>query len=367
MILRFLVNFVFVFVGCGSVSARIVPVALCPLLNSNESSLQDAVNNALSGDTLYIAPGDYSSIQLPILSASLVFLGGGYGHSKNHLTSNTTLATTLGDITFQGPGESLTLISLKTGHIEVNGCSSLFLDGVQLSAVHANNVNLVAINRSHVYSMGTVFSYWTSAGGCRITHRAAILLYNCGSVVLRSSIIDAREGRSCLSGVSIETRFYPNNPWSTITSNPPSQFIFDQCLVMDDVEMPTNTLLTNSILYDGHYARQTTTGLNQNNVGRGLCSGNCSVGYVGVQELDSLFVLPSDPRHYSSDGRYTLRPGSAAVGVSTSGGDCGPYGGLEPYVPSGLVNLPVIQNLSTSVRTGKQSGLSVTINTISAQ
>lgn len=37
-----------------------------------------------------------------------------------------------------------------------------------------------------------------------------------------------------------------------------------------------------------------------------------------------------------NDQRYTLKEGSPAIGAATDGGDCGPTGGLYPYVPSGF-------------------------------
>ena len=39
-----------------------------------------------------------------------------------------------------------------------------------------------------------------------------------------------------------------------------------------------------------------------------------------------------------NDQLYQLKEDSPAKGYATDGGDCGPYGGLTPYVPGGLPN-----------------------------
>ena len=71
---------------------------------------------------------------------------------------------------------------------------------------------------------------------------------------------------------------------------------------------------------------------------------------IGTNTEDAVFALQG-----TNDQRYTLKEGSPAIGAATDGGDCGPTGGLYPYVPSGFpLGMPHFQTSSISSR--PQSG-----------
>lgn len=71
---------------------------------------------------------------------------------------------------------------------------------------------------------------------------------------------------------------------------------------------------------------------------------------IGTNDESAVFALEG-----TNDQLYTLKEGSPAIGAATDGGDCGPTGGLYPYVPSGFpFGMPHFQ--SSSISTRPQSG-----------
>ena len=72
--------------------------------------------------------------------------------------------------------------------------------------------------------------------------------------------------------------------------------------------------------------------------------------YITSNTEEAVFALEG-----TNDQLYTLKDGSPAIGAATDGGDCGPTGGLYPYVPSGFpFGMPHFQ--SSSISTRPQSG-----------
>ena len=68
--------------------------------------------------------------------------------------------------------------------------------------------------------------------------------------------------------------------------------------------------------------------------------------FCGVASEASTFALTGN-----NDERYQLKDDSPAKGYATDGGDCGPYGGLFPYVPSGYpVGMPYFVSTNTPTR-----------------
>jgi len=63
----------------------------------------------------------------------------------------------------------------------------------------------------------------------------------------------------------------------------------------------------------------------------------------------------------STDGKWQLKAGSPAIGAGVGGIDCGAFGGLGPYILSGLPTGPVIYQLNVSSHSVTGNKLPVTI------
>jgi hypothetical protein len=79
-----------------------------------------------------------------------------------------------------------------------------------------------------------------------------------------------------------------------------------------------------------------------------------------------VFIDSNDPL-YSNDGQYILKEGSQAAGAGYEGADIGIFGGSNPYVLSGIADIPNIYYLSTPVTGYSVDGVNVNIKVKSNQ
>lgn len=78
--------------------------------------------------------------------------------------------------------------------------------------------------------------------------------------------------------------------------------------------------------------------------------------------LDALYLgYPNNPNNLSLDARNQLAPNSPARGAGEYGTDCGAFGGDDPYVLSGIPDIPIIYQLSVPSQVPQNRVLNVQI------
>jgi hypothetical protein len=91
----------------------------------------------------------------------------------------------------------------------------------------------------------------------------------------------------------------------------------------------------------------------------GTADGNqAAVDLTTVFDVDPAAALPAGK---STDGRWKLKAGSPAIGAGSAGEDCGMFGGIDPYVLSGLPPIPAIYEIAAPSTASQSGGLNVTI------
>lgn len=118
-----------------------------------------------------------------------------------------------------------------------------------------------------------------------------------------------------------------------------------------------NSIVINNIFIqqrNKNNIRGTLTDCNYNNNVMSCDEGNYSTFpdnlSLGTNDESTVFALEG-----TNDQRYQLKDDSPAKGYATDGGDCGPFGGRYPYVPSGYpLGMPRFE--SSAVGTRPQSG-----------
>ncbi len=78
-------------------------------------------------------------------------------------------------------------------------------------------------------------------------------------------------------------------------------------------------------------------------------------------DMTTVFADFDGQLELSTDGKWQLKAGSPALDAGVGGVDCGVYGGVAPYILSGIPNLPHIYEASVQAATSSESGLQVTI------
>lgn len=103
--------------------------------------------------------------------------------------------------------------------------------------------------------------------------------------------------------------------------------------IFDDI---SNATITNNVIINVYSPNSTISSyvINSVNISHNVISGNGNYpdNKYGYTEAD-IFTLTG-----MNDQLYQLKEDSPAKGYATDGGDCGPYGGLTPYVAGGLPN-----------------------------
>jgi len=104
----------------------------------------------------------------------------------------------------------------------------------------------------------------------------------------------------------------------------------------------------------------------QNYVAYNLVSGSLppnppGPGNVSNVDMNFVFIDFNGNLDYSTDGKWQLDPDGPAAGAGEEGVDCGMFGGLTPYVLSGLPPVPRIYEANIPLSGSSVSGLPVTI------
>ena len=117
-----------------------------------------------------------------------------------------------------------------------------------------------------------------------------------------------------------------------------------------------NMDVSNSSFTNNIYRTGTLTG-SGNVYYNNLCNGSQFPSGNGNQltvDMGTVFVGTG-----SSDGQWQLEAGSPALDAGLSGEDCGMYGGPDPYVLSGIPNIPSIYYFTAPTSASESTGLPV--------
>ncbi|MDN3671133.1 hypothetical protein QWY93_17610 [Echinicola jeungdonensis] len=319
---RFYLTFVFILSISVSVFAKVLRVNNQETSNPEQNtfaSLEEAYSYAVSGDTLYIEGSNISYGSLTI-EKKIVLIGPGYFLSENE-------------------GETFHKQNAQVNRINFsNGSSGAKVFGLSVSAGFSPRLN---INVDNIGIFGCYFP---------------------GSTILFSV--------SNLNDIVIHGCFFTDFPFS---------FGFN-------IAPPQNYLISNNIFQKGFLIKDNNSGTIVNNVigestfnvglnstvqihnnillgedeseavfpdgGGSNVSYNISVaGQFGNENGNQSNVTAQDIfilGETTSDSQYMVREGGPADGTGKDGEDLGPFGGVKPYKLSGVPDLPVVYDFSTS-------------------
>ena len=292
-----------------------------------------------SGDTLHVeaAPAIYL---LATITKKLVIIGPGYFLTENPNTSNMVLDARIGTIVFSTGSDGSQLIGMNVVNAGNTG-NRIYMDVSNLV------VKRCRIERS--IELGTAISnaviiqnFFTSAGDANaiITNGNTAYIYP-NDVYFNNNICQK-------TMVWAGTILQCNN---NVFDGPPNKL---------NIQMLTSSF-QNNILKSTNATVNINNGANTNvsfNVGTSATQFGTTSNNIVVANMTSVFVASG-----TTDGQYQLQASSPASSNGSDGTDRGAYGGLavtSRYTLSGLPNIPVIYNISTS-GVATVSGLPVTI------
>ena len=279
------------------------------ILNAGEfATLQDAQDAAANGDTLYVYGSSTEYVSFTLIKKLYIF-GPGYYLDQNPDTSTRPVSATIKVLIFDVGSEG----SLVSG-IAVNGEVTINTDDitckriwVQRSISTADGVSNVIISQNFINSSISIGK-------------------NTNNILISNNYI----GSSIPSSSSIIILIH-NVIGSTITCS--------------------NSVLDNNILRGGSLSG--TGNSYRNNIGNSTQFGTEDGNQSNV-DMSTVFVVEG-----SGDGKWQLVRNSSAIGAGTGGTDIGMFGGSDPYVLSGLPEIPLIYYFTGSATGTETLGLDI--------
>lgn len=305
------------------------------------TTLNAAYTGAAAGDTLYLvgSPNNYLAGKVT-LSKRLIIIGPGYFLNENPDTQTNTLSSYL--FNAGTCGETLEFAVGSEGSVMM---------GVTIAGKILITTNNILIKRNF---------FTDGQPGCP---EERVMVHGSNCIITQNFIAGTGQGKGILIGSGYSNIKISNN------------YILNYCSGCGGGELAINgigsSLEISNNLFTGGIS--VSNSIVENNIFRSNNSFNVSSSIVrnnihvfnplpgGNGNINNvpeaiLFVGPG-----STDGRWQLLPGSPASGAGFGGVDCGIYGGIEPYVLSGIPPIPNIYLLTAPAIGEKNTGLPITI------
>jgi hypothetical protein len=289
------------------------------------TNLQDANDGASTGtgDTIYVE-GSVTAYAGADISKKLVIIGPGFFLNKNDSTQANSLdAKFTGNINFNTGSAGSVITGIAGG-----GGNYIYIkvDNVVVTRCNVGNIYSSADVKNILISQNYVYSINSSSG--KITDAVISNNIVTGYITFGTDDGPLQVTNNVVTGYSAISVYN-----STIANN-------IICYSSGQITVNTGNNIINNILA----VAGTNANGNKYNVG-----------------MTSVFVDYSGSLGKSDDAKWALKAGSPAIGAGVSGVDCGVFGGVTPYVLSGVPNLPHIYEAAIAGTAYSGIGLSCTI------
>lgn len=292
------------------------------------SSLNAAIAAASDGDIIYLepSPNDYGGLNL---SKSLTFIGNGYfldgtNGGNPGLQENINLST-ISSINLQSGSEGSNFIGLNVSSFLF---SSIGVDAdvtIEKCRITNDNFALYASSGSTTNNVTVRKSYFNGV--------QPVNIFDSSNYTVNNLTVE-----NCIFGNRADINPSSSSTNIVFRNNTASRLIGTGVYVANNIFTSTNNSSFNTCV-----VRNNVFVANQPGVTTGplTTNGNNLIG----QTLTNVIVNTG-----STDGKFQLAAGSPAIdgGVDIGGTkpDCGAFGGPDPYVLSGIPDIPTIYELS---------------------
>ena len=269
-----------------------------------------ASSEVMAGDTLYLDPGCLLTSQQKV-TKRVTIIGTGY-FPQNDVHQQATIKANI----------ELRVAYDKLESVNVDGIIYICANYVTVERCFLRNVTWAGVGQyatiRQCYSTGDVYGY-----GSTDNNSAYCTIENC--ILIRDSYCINR-----LYCPTIRNNYLKCTSNSYALSSISSGTIVNNIII--NTSKPQQCL---SLVSDVLFSNNVLSGTN-----------GASTNITEVIAEASVFALEG-----SNDQRYRLKDDSPAKDYATNGGDCGPFGGLYPYVPSGYpLGMPRFESSSIPVR-----------------
>ncbi len=311
-----------------------------PYLDADFTTLQDAIDGASAGDTLYIG-GSTTNYGNGTFDKQLVVIGQGYWLAENDTTQAYTENSQVGKLIFN------------------TGSEGSVVEGMYVY-YSSQNYTLVTINVDNIILFKNRFYANDNYGGTSNQY-AIVLAGNRSDITIKQNWIYAKNYGGG-NAVGIQYSGIPTD--CVLTNNFIRGYSYSIYMVTNDLTNDLiinnnviwaairtyHTFLANNILVSGSYNNSVDDQTSNN-----LCDGTQFPDINNNQQNVDMSTVFMDYVGYI-DNDYILKSGSPAIGAGVNGGDCGVFSydyGSDAYVLSGMPGVPSIfeANVQATVST----------------
>lgn len=294
-----------------------------------------AVNEASTGDTIYIEPSITNYTITPNtfnLTKKLTFIGNGYNIGNN--------AGLINPLPFQTSESTL-------GGFNNNLNINVGAENSEFYGITFSSLNSFVVNASNIKFDRCKFS-------------VGIFINSSNNIVQRSFF--ANENNTLAGSFTSLNNFFSNCIFQTLYGH--FNAIFDRCYVNslnNFAPVIENCVFTNSIInIIASAVSLTNTFTNCIKIGGTFPIAGINNNIENVS-MSNIFIAANPQIAPLQDRNYRLSPTSPALGTGMSGTDIGPFGGTFPYRLSGQPQVPIITNFFLSTTGSTASGLTGSI------
>lgn len=346
MILRLTLVYFCSFIYLFSYSQNILTVGGHPDNGStNYTSIQAAINAATSGDIIQVFSGDYNEGTIRI-DKPIYLQGVGYFIDHNYNNYNISSGNSYISSTLQ---------------LE-DGAANSIIEGMDIRSLNIFGVDNIQILRSRI-QRGDFRATQSTFSGCQMSG-----YYHSG--VARQYLVNNNVNivfNNCLfsDSYSAGTRNFIFGPASGMTSN--GVIDFNRCIFRNSLHLNLSALLVtvkNSIFLTskgGIFATNASGSIIINSLFESSSSSDASIqnNIFSITPTNEFSGYPNSIPSF--DAQYQLKETSQAKGYATDGGDCGIFGGDDPYILSGIPSIPFIYDFDANLQGSTGGGLDVNI------
>ena len=314
-------------------SATVWRVNNRPNVDADFTTLQDAIDGASGGDTLYIGASE-TTYGSGIFDKQLIAIGAGYWLAENDTTQAYTEESQTGRLTFNDGSQGSEVMGLYIYESLDNDPRSIIIltDNISITrnfiltyeqdiqSYHSPVCIYISGNNDNI----NITQNWIYSTRVTVNNTYAIGIWG----ILTNSIISNNFIRSQYTKYAVYMS----------TSSTATELIISNN-VMWGITQTYYTIHNNNIQIEGTY-NNGTGDLTSNN----LCNATQYPALNSNQQNIDMSTVFIDYVGYI-DNDYILTSGSPAIGAGINGGDCGAFGngsGGDPYVLSGIPAIPSV-------------------------
>lgn len=303
------------------------------------ATIQAAHDAAAAGDIIYVEPSTATYGNLRIIKM-LTIIGNGYYNDKNSNAAFDSRTSIVGFVTFDAGSSSSVVMGIDFS----SSGTSLLINDINITVTRCRNVGNISFSRSS--NLVPILDVYTRGNNAIITKNIIM-----GQISGNNAGNEASQyGYNCI---------ITNNIFGSGNINNLTNSLFSNNVVTSELSNLYGCSISNNI-FDARRRSSSIQYVSGSNVGNyifnNICLGQSATtggnGNVNFGDpLNTFMVADPWPTIALQDAQFQLKAGSPAIGIGIVGGgvtDAGAFGGVSPYVLSGLPPVPIITNFTMS-------------------